>query len=62
MSERKITPFMKAEEFVHTLVNGDYFFEVLVWLGVSIFLSLLPWFILKKKSFFLKRKVKAKLG
>lgn len=55
MSEREITPFIKAEEFVHTLVNGDYFFEILIWAGVSILLSLLPWFIFKNKSFLLKK-------
>lgn len=45
------TPIIKAEQFVHTLVNGQYFFEVLIWMGLGSFVSIMIWVLLKKTIF-----------
>lgn len=55
------TPIIKAEQFVHTLANGQYFFEVLIWMGLSSFVSIMIW-VLLKKTIFSKKKFATQKG
>lgn len=49
------TPIVKAEQYVNELANGEYFFEVLIWMGLCAIMSILTWMLIKK--FFLINKI-----
>lgn len=42
------TPIVKAEQYVNELANGEFFFEVLIWMGLCAIMSILTWMLIKK--------------
>lgn len=48
MTDKRVTPIIKAEQIIHSLAGGNYLLEVLVWVLPCMVMATILYFSVKK--------------
>lgn len=48
MTDKQVTPIIKAEQMIHSLAGGNYLLEILAWVIPCLVITAILYFLIKK--------------